>query len=157
MGADYAIQAEALTKSYGDVHAVRGVDLEVKVGECFAMLGPNGAGKTTCTEIFEGYRSRTSGTVEVLGEDPATGSRAWKARLGIVLQTSRDLTDLTGQGSRRTLLRLLPESSRPRRGHRGRRARSEARHALDRPVWRPAPTPRCGIGDHRLARCAVFG
>jgi ABC-2 type transport system ATP-binding protein len=95
VGADYAIQAEALTKSYGDVHAVRGVDLEVRVGECFAMLGPNGAGKTTCTEIFEGYRSRTAGTVEVLGEDPATGSRAWKARLGIVLQTSRDLTDLT--------------------------------------------------------------
>ncbi len=95
MGNDYAIVAEGLTKSYGDLHAVRGVDLAIETGECFAMLGPNGAGKTTCTEIFEGFRSRTSGRVEVLGQDPDTAARAWKARLGIVLQTSRDLTDLT--------------------------------------------------------------
>ncbi|MFT6565079.1 MAG: ABC-2 type transport system ATP-binding protein [Actinomycetes bacterium] len=95
MATNHAIVAEGLTKSYGDVHAVRGVDLEIATGECFAMLGPNGAGKTTCTEIFEGFRSRTSGRVEVLGQDPAKAPRSWKARLGIVLQTSRDLTDLT--------------------------------------------------------------
>ncbi|NQU36934.1 MAG: ABC transporter ATP-binding protein [Actinobacteria bacterium] len=95
MTTDVAILAEGLTKSYGELQAVRGVDLQIPVGECFAMLGPNGAGKTTCTEIFEGFRSRTSGSVKVLGQDPQTADRAWKAKLGIVLQTSRDLTDLT--------------------------------------------------------------
>ena len=82
-------------KNYGDVEAVRGVDLEILDGECFALLGPNGAGKTTTTEILEGYRHRTAGDVKVLGVDPQTSPREWRARLGIVLQTSRDLGDLT--------------------------------------------------------------
>jgi ABC-2 type transport system ATP-binding protein len=90
-----AITVTGLTKSYGEVHALRGVDLSVRHGECFALLGPNGAGKTTCTEILEGYRHRTSGEVRVLGQDPQSAPRQWRARLGIVLQNSRDLTDLT--------------------------------------------------------------
>ncbi len=82
-----AIAVRGLRKSYGPVEAVRGVDLEVHEGEVFAFLGPNGAGKTTTVEILEGYRSRTAGDVRVLGADPAKATRAWRARIGIVLQS----------------------------------------------------------------------
>ncbi|MDI1289577.1 MAG: ABC transporter ATP-binding protein [bacterium] len=90
-----AIVVRDLRKSYGDLKAVDGVTCEIAFGECFALLGPNGAGKTTVTEILEGYRDRDSGSVEVLGADPASGDRAWKSQLGIVLQSDRDLGDLT--------------------------------------------------------------
>jgi ABC-2 type transport system ATP-binding protein len=85
---DLAIRVEGLTKSYGAIEAVRGIDLEVRRGEVFAMLGPNGAGKTTTVEILEGHRTRTSGTVAVLGHDPARHERDFKERIGIVLQTT---------------------------------------------------------------------
>jgi len=61
------IEVKGLKKSYGDVHAVRGLDLEIAQGEIFSLLGPNGAGKTTTVEILEGFRTRDSGTVSVLG------------------------------------------------------------------------------------------
>ena len=92
------IQVEGLKKSYGDVHAVRGLDLEIAQGEIFSLLGPNGAGKTTTVEILEGFRTRDSGTVSVLGFDPQTRgheSRLWRDRIGIVLQSSADAGDLT--------------------------------------------------------------
>src|SRR4249919_3079179 len=75
--------------SYGDLEAVRGIDLEVQAGEIFAFLGPNGAGKTTTVEILEGYRKRDDGEVAVLGEDPERVDRAWRERIGIVLQSCR--------------------------------------------------------------------
>ncbi len=75
--------------SYGEVEAVRGIDLEVQRGEVFAFLGPNGAGKTTTVEILEGYRKRSAGEVTVLGEDPEHAGRAWRERIGIVLQSCR--------------------------------------------------------------------
>ena len=78
-----------LRKSYGDVDAVREIDLEVATGEVFAFLGPNGAGKTTTVEILEGYRERSAGEVSVLGRDPASGDRRWRGRIGIVLQECR--------------------------------------------------------------------
>lgn len=81
-----AIQVTGLRKSYGDLEAVRGIDLHVDSGEVFALLGPNGAGKTTTVEILEGYRERNDGTVSVLGHDPARGDQALKSRIGIVLQ-----------------------------------------------------------------------
>ncbi|MBI2168845.1 MAG: ABC transporter ATP-binding protein [Actinobacteria bacterium] len=80
------MQVAALRKSYGDVEAVRGVDLAVAHGEVFALLGPNGAGKTTTVEILEGHRQRSSGDVSVLGHDPARGERSYKEKIGIVLQ-----------------------------------------------------------------------
>lgn len=92
------IEVKGLKKSYGDVHAVRGVDLDIAQGEIFSLLGPNGAGKTTTVEILEGFRTRDSGTVSVLGFDPQTRgheSRLWRDRIGIVLQSSADAGDLT--------------------------------------------------------------
>ncbi len=92
------IEVNGLKKSYGDVHAVRGLDLEIAQGEIFSLLGPNGAGKTTTVEILEGFRTRDSGTVSVLGFDPQTRgheSRLWRDRIGIVLQSSADAGDLT--------------------------------------------------------------
>ena len=83
-----AILVRDLHKSYGDVHAVRGIDFEVQRGEVFGLLGPNGAGKTTTVEILEGYRERSGGIVSVLGYDPAGRPRALRERVGIVLQSS---------------------------------------------------------------------
>src|SRR3974390_77920 len=83
-----AIEVRGLTKSYGGVPAVRGIDLTVARGQIFALLGPNGAGKTTTVEILEGYRSRDGGTVQVLGYDPGRQRQRLKSRIGIVLQST---------------------------------------------------------------------
>jgi ABC-2 type transport system ATP-binding protein len=90
-----AIVVRGLRKSYGQLEAVAGVDLEVRRGEVFALLGPNGAGKTTTVEILEGYRDRSGGEVSVLGHDPAHPTQAWRTRIGIVLQSTSDNADLT--------------------------------------------------------------
>ena len=89
-----AIEVAGLVKNYAEVHAVDGIDMHVATGELVALLGPNGAGKTTTVEILEGYRHATAGTVRVLGEDPQTASRHWRARIGIVLQEAADSGDL---------------------------------------------------------------
>jgi len=92
------IEVKGLKKSYGDVQAVRGVDLSIAQGEIFSLLGPNGAGKTTTVEILEGFRTRDAGSVSVLGFDPQTRgheSRIWRNRIGVVLQSSADAGDLT--------------------------------------------------------------
>ncbi len=88
-----AIRVKDLRKQYpgrdGPVHAVNGVDLEIRRGECFGLLGPNGAGKTTTVEILEGLNRPTSGEVEVLGlrwEDDPTAIRE---RIGVTLQETR--------------------------------------------------------------------
>jgi ABC-2 type transport system ATP-binding protein len=89
------IQVRGLRKTYGDREVVCGIDLEVRRGEVFAFLGPNGAGKTTTVEILEGYRSRDAGEVSVLGRDPATADRGWRARVGLVLQSCTMPPELT--------------------------------------------------------------
>jgi ABC-2 type transport system ATP-binding protein len=90
-----AIVVRDLRKSYGSLRAVRGISFEVDPGEVFGLLGPNGAGKTTTVEILEGYRSRDGGTVEVLGFDPQRSERAFRERIGVVLQSSELSPNLT--------------------------------------------------------------
>jgi ABC-2 type transport system ATP-binding protein len=90
-----AIRVRGLRKRYGEFAAVDGIDLDVGLGEIVAVLGPNGAGKTTTVEICEGYRTRDEGEVSVLGIDPADGDRAWREKVGIVLQTSGFTDELT--------------------------------------------------------------
>jgi ABC-2 type transport system ATP-binding protein len=90
-----AIEVTQLVKTYGPLRAVDGIDLAIDTGEVFALLGPNGAGKTTAVEIMEGHRERTSGSVTVLGFDPASGGRDFRERIGIVLQESAVEPELT--------------------------------------------------------------
>ena len=86
-----AIIVKNLVKRYGRFTAVRDVSFEVASGQVTALLGPNGAGKTTTIEILEGFLAPTAGSVQVLGANPRTGGppgRAWRARIGLVLQTT---------------------------------------------------------------------
>lgn len=99
---DNVIEVRDLRKSYGALTAVDGISFDIHRGETFALLGPNGAGKSTTIEILEGYRHRTSGDVRVLGVDPQRGGLDWKARLGIVLQS-------TGEAGNVTVRELLAE------------------------------------------------
>ncbi|KUO05699.1 ABC transporter ATP-binding protein [Streptomyces sp. DSM 15324] len=85
-----AIEVADLRMNYGSTAVLHGVTFEVARGEVVALLGPNGAGKTTTIEILEGFRMRSAGDVRVLGTDPAHGGEAWRARLGVVLQSWRD-------------------------------------------------------------------
>ena len=80
------VVVEGLCKDYGGTRAVDDLSFTIERGEVFALLGPNGAGKTTTVEILEGHRNRSAGSVSVLGFDPATGGRAYRDRIGIVLQ-----------------------------------------------------------------------
>jgi ABC-2 type transport system ATP-binding protein len=89
------VEVAGLRKHYRGAEALRGIDFEIQPGETFALLGPNGAGKSTTIEILEGYRDRTGGEARVLGVDPQHGGLAWKARLGIVLQSSGEQGNAT--------------------------------------------------------------
>jgi ABC-2 type transport system ATP-binding protein len=103
------IEVENLVKRYGDVEAVDGVDISVDSGEIFALLGPNGAGKSTTVEILEGYRSKTSGSVSVLGFDPAKAQRAYKEQIGIVLQETAIEEQLTVSEAIETYGSMYPD------------------------------------------------
>jgi ABC-2 type transport system ATP-binding protein len=89
------ISVGGLTKRYGTLEAVAGIDFEVRAGEVFGLLGPNGAGKTTTVEILEGYRARDGGEVSVLGHDPGRPGRDFRERIGVVLQQSELWPQLT--------------------------------------------------------------
>ena len=89
------IVASDLHKSYDGLEAVRGISFTVEAGEVFGLLGPNGAGKTTTVEILEGYRRASGGKVSVLGHDPARAERAFRQRIGVVLQHSELWPNLT--------------------------------------------------------------
>src|SRR3954464_7998082 len=104
-----AIDVQDLHKTYRGHQAVRGIDLAVARGEVFALLGPNGAGKTTTVEILEGHRRRDGGQVRVLGEDPGSAGRAWRARIGVVLQDADDAADLTVREMVRHIADLYPD------------------------------------------------
>src|SRR5256884_6686986 len=98
-----AIAVQDLRKSYSSVEALRGISFDVAEGEVFGLLGPNGAGKTTTVEILEGYRRRDGGDVSVLGFDPGEAPRAFRERIGVVLQQSELVSNLTV----RELLRIF--------------------------------------------------
>jgi ABC-2 type transport system ATP-binding protein len=82
------ISVSGLVKSYGRHEVLHGISFAVEAGEVFGLLGPNGAGKTTTVEILEGYRGRDGGDVRVLGQDPGGAGSDFRARIGIVLQSS---------------------------------------------------------------------
>ncbi len=105
------ISVSGLRVSYGELEAVKGVDLEVDEGEIFAFLGPNGAGKTTTVSVLEGYLERDAGAVSVLGADPSDGDREWRGRIGLVLQECRMESLLT---VRETLQMFAGYYARPR-------------------------------------------
>jgi ABC-2 type transport system ATP-binding protein len=88
--AETALDVRDLRMRYGATDVLHGVSFTARKGEVLALLGPNGAGKTTTIEILEGFRMRSAGQVSVLGVDPAHGGEAWRARLGVVLQSWRD-------------------------------------------------------------------
>ena len=90
-----ALAVRGLRKSYGEVKAVDGLDLEVRSGECFGLLGPNGAGKTTTIEICEGLLERDSGDLEILGMSWESDGDQLKNRLGIQLQDTQLSEKLT--------------------------------------------------------------
>jgi ABC-2 type transport system ATP-binding protein len=90
-----ALLVRNLRKTYKDVVAVDGLDLDVRTGECFGLLGPNGAGKTTTIEICEGLTPPDAGDVEVLGRRWATDAHALRERLGIQLQDTQLSDKLT--------------------------------------------------------------
>jgi ABC-2 type transport system ATP-binding protein len=107
------IEVRDLARAYGPVRAVDGVTFTVDDGEIFALLGPNGAGKTTTVEILEGYRTRDAGTVQVLGFDPATGGAAYRARIGVVLQSAGFEEEFTVRELVRLQTRLFPRHHDP--------------------------------------------
>src|SRR6059058_3908899 len=84
-----ALVVRGLKKSYDDVVAVDGLDLEVRNGECFGLLGPNGAGKTTTIEICEGLLAADTGEVLVLGLRWDRDNVVLRHRLGIQLQETQ--------------------------------------------------------------------
>ena len=113
MSSEPAVRVTDLHKHYGSRRAVDGVSFDVVPGQVFALLGPNGAGKSTTVEVLEGYRARTAGEVSVLGADPGRPTPAWRSRLGIVAQSTRDLSDLTVTEVVRQFATFYPHPRRP--------------------------------------------
>ncbi|AEI62082.1 ABC transporter ATP-binding protein [Corallococcus macrosporus] len=92
---ELAIEVKGLVKRFGDVTAVDGVDLDIRRGECVGLLGPNGAGKTTTVEILEGLQTATSGEVRLLGLRWEKDAAALRERIGMTLQETRLVDQLT--------------------------------------------------------------
>ncbi|MFE8992733.1 ABC transporter ATP-binding protein [Streptomyces collinus] len=110
---ELAVHVRGLRKRYGGVTAVDGIDLGIRRGEVFGLLGPNGAGKSTTVEILQGNRHRDAGEVSVLGSDPATGTRAWRSRVGIVWQDESAPAELTVRETVRHFARYYPRPRDP--------------------------------------------
>ncbi|UTD26104.1 ABC transporter ATP-binding protein [Bradyrhizobium sp. WD16] len=91
------LQVEGLTKSYGGVHAVRGVSFAVAAGEIVALIGPNGAGKTTCFNMLNGQIPPDAGRIRLLGED-TTGRQpreVWRLGVGRTFQITATFSTMT--------------------------------------------------------------
>ena len=144
-----AIDVRALRKSYGPVHALRGIDLSIDGrGQIVGLLGPNGAGKTTLVEILEGLRTASSGTVAVLGLDPGHAPSELRARIGVQLQTTAFVPELTVTETLRLYAALDPRSlsSIERRAFTC-RSRRQGKGIGSHAVRWPAPAPGRRTGD----------
>ena len=95
--ADHAVQTESLVKTYGEVRALDGIDLEVEAGTVFGLLGPNGAGKTTLVRILATLLEPTAGTAAVLGHDVFSDALAVRRRIGLAGQFAAVDPELTGR------------------------------------------------------------
>ncbi len=87
--------AKNLTKMFGEIPAVRGIDFSIYKGECFGFLGPNGAGKTSTIRMIYGFSPMTSGILKVMGMDIRTSARKIKEQIGVASQENNLDTDLT--------------------------------------------------------------
>lgn len=112
-----ALQCNNVKKQFEDFHALKGVDLSVRAGECFGLLGPNGAGKSTLISMIYGALSRTSGTIEVFGKDPQADGRWVRSQLGVVTQENNLDSSMTVQENMQMFSRYvgLPASARQSR------------------------------------------
>lgn len=108
-----AIEVQHLVKRYGALPAVAGIDFTVRAGTVFSFLGPNGAGKTTTTEILEGLRRRTEGSVSVLGLDPWAEAYALHLRIGVIPQDFRFFEKITPREAVQYYARLFGTSPDP--------------------------------------------
>src|SRR5258708_25032269 len=91
------LSVEGLSKSWGGVHAVRGVSFALKAGEILALIGPNGAGKSTCFDMLNGQTMPGSGRIRLLGED-TTGKRPreiWQMGVGRTFQITATFPTMT--------------------------------------------------------------
>jgi len=91
-----AIVADGLTKRFGDVQALSGVDFDVRDGELFGFLGPNGAGKTTTINMLTGLARPDSGSIRIGGIDCTDRPRAAQHLIGVVPDESNLYPELTG-------------------------------------------------------------
>jgi ABC-2 type transport system ATP-binding protein len=107
------ISVSGLVKSYGRHEVLHGISFAVEAGEVFGLLGPNGAGKTTTVEILEGYRGRDGGDVRVLGQDPGGAGSDFRARIGIVLQSSAVYPVLSVRETLELFAGYYPQPRRP--------------------------------------------
>lgn len=107
---ELAIEVKGLVKRFGDVVAVDGIDLEIRRGECMGLLGPNGAGKTTTVEILEGLQEPTSGHVRLLGLDWKQDAAKLRQRIGLTLQETRLIDQLTVEETVRMFASFYPRS-----------------------------------------------
>ena len=123
---------------YGTMDVLHGVVFTARRGEVLVLLGPNGAGKTTTIEILEGFRMRSAGDVRVLGVDPAHGDEAWRARLGVVLQSWRD----HGRWRVRAAARPPRRATTRRTPRRSGRARSTSTSCSTWSGWPTRPSTR---------------
>ena len=144
----FAIRVRALTKRYGAVEAVRGIDLDVRAGEIFGLIGPDGAGKTSTFQILGGVMAATSGTATLLGR-PAREARAW---VGYLTQAFSLYQDLSVAENLRYVgeLRRVPRPEIERRG-----ARYLAMFGLERFTGRLAGRLSGGMKQKLALACAL--